>query len=630
MATQPKITLSAEDRTAAAFASVSRNVDKLGFNLGTLKGLAGGALGALAVPVSAGAIAQLITESASAIDDIKDLSEAVGSSVESISALDGIARDTGATLDSVSGILVKFNGVLKDADPEKGAGAVLKALNLDIEELKRLDPAEALRQVAVALDGYADNGEKARAIQELFGKSVKEAGPFLRDLAEAGALNARVTSEQAEQVDRFNKEWARLSATTQDVSRSITVELVTAINRAIDKFREGAKEGRGFLSIAAGLYADNVRQFYGFAPATTPAVGNPNDQSAAELARLTRQNQKPTLKLPPTANAGGGGRSGGGRGGAAKDPEAEAKRYLETLQKQLQATEGLSTHEKLLADIRAGNLGKVTPELQTQLEKYAKLIDADKELQAATKEAAELREDLAKKDKALADEARAVWESTREPLELLNIEQAKLQKLLDAGAISMDTFARASLDLEERYREIPEAVKETNDAASDLGMTFASAFEDAIVNASSLKDVLKGLEQDIIRIVTRKLVTEPLANWATTAIGAWASTYGFADGGVMTPSGPLPLRTYARGGVASSPQVAVYGEGSMNEAYVPLPDGRRIPVALQGGRGGQGVGGNVTHMSINFNVPATVDRRTQEQMAHMAGAAVQRANRRLS
>jgi len=54
----------------------------------------------------------------------------------------------------------------------------------------------------------------------------------------------------------------------------------------------------------------------------------------------------------------------------------------------------------------------------------------------------------------------------------------------------------------------------------------------------------------------------------------------------MTNDGPVPLKKYARGGIANSPQVALYGEGSKPEAYVPLPDGRRIPVAMQGGGGG--------------------------------------------
>lgn len=65
----------------------------------------------------------------------------------------------------------------------------------------------------------------------------------------------------------------------------------------------------------------------------------------------------------------------------------------------------------------------------------------------------------------------------------------------------------------------------------------------------------------------------------------------FAKGGIMTEWGELALRKYANGGIAHRPQVAVFGEGSMAEAYVPLPDGRTIPVTLdmkgtqQGGAG---------------------------------------------
>lgn len=57
----------------------------------------------------------------------------------------------------------------------------------------------------------------------------------------------------------------------------------------------------------------------------------------------------------------------------------------------------------------------------------------------------------------------------------------------------------------------------------------------------------------------------------------------FADGGIMTPKGPLKLNTYAGGGIADTPQMAVFGEGSMAEAYVPLPDGKSIPVKMDSG-----------------------------------------------
>jgi len=67
--------------------------------------------------------------------------------------------------------------------------------------------------------------------------------------------------------------------------------------------------------------------------------------------------------------------------------------------------------------------------------------------------------------------------------------------------------------------------------AEELGLSFTSAFEDAIVSGEGLSDVLKGLEQDIIRIVTRKLVTEPMGNAITSMIGSAMGGSGGVIGG---------------------------------------------------------------------------------------------------
>ncbi|WP_193183274.1 tape measure protein [Nisaea sediminum] len=63
-------------------------------------------------------------------------------------------------------------------------------------------------------------------------------------------------------------------------------------------------------------------------------------------------------------------------------------------------------------------------------------------------------------------------------------------------------------------------------------------------------------------------------------VDAFLSANGFAMGGIMTPHGPLALNTYDNGGIANSPQLALFGEGRTPEAYVPLPDGRSIPVSM--------------------------------------------------
>ena len=95
----------------------------------------------------------------------------------------------------------------------------------------------------------------------------------------------------------------------------------------------------------------------------------------------------------------------------------------------------------------------------------------------------------------------------------------------------------------------------------------------------------------------------------------------FANGGIMTGDGPLPLKKYASGGIASSPQLALYGEGSRPEAFVPLPDGRRIPVAMQGGGGGNTTVNVSVDASGNANVQG--DQAQAKQLGVVVSAAVQ-------
>ncbi|HCQ8444608.1 TPA: tape measure protein [Klebsiella oxytoca] len=109
---------------------------------------------------------------------------------------------------------------------------------------------------------------------------------------------------------------------------------------------------------------------------------------------------------------------------------------------------------------------------------------------------------------------------------------------------------------------------------------------------------------------------------ASTAVSAWAGSASssssepkpnvkkHANGGIFGKEGVVPLRAYQKGGIATSPQLAMFGEGSMNEAYVPLPDGRTIPVTLSAEPGGKSTGNAVSPVSIQINV--TKDGRTSE------------------
>jgi tape measure domain-containing protein len=96
---------------------------------------------------------------------------------------------------------------------------------------------------------------------------------------------------------------------------------------------------------------------------------------------------------------------------------------------------------------------------------------------------------------------------------------------------------------------------------------------------------------------------------------------GFAAGGIMTPQGPVPLRSYARGGIATAPQAAIYGEGSSPEAFIPLPDGRRVPVALKQYPGIPGGPGGGQFESTDQVVQRLVETARQESATRAAAVA---------
>jgi tape measure domain-containing protein len=113
------------------------------------------------------------------------------------------------------------------------------------------------------------------------------------------------------------------------------------------------------------------------------------------------------------------------------------------------------------------------------------------------------------------------------------------------------------------------------------------------------------------------------------AIGGFAGMFKGANGGVAAGGWkPFPVTPFANGGMVSGPTLGLVGEGKYNEAIVPLPDGKSIPVQMRGGGGGGGLreamngsngraGGspilNMSFQSTNINGVEYVSRDQLEQ-----------------
>lgn len=190
----------------------------------------------------------------------------------------------------------------------------------------------------------------------------------------------------------------------------------------------------------------------------------------------------------------------------------------------------------------------------------------------------------------------------REMPELYAEQKDEITQLVEASA--------GLTEAQERNKALVEGIADS--IGSGLGSAFDVLIEGTENWGNSLREIAAGVLKDIARQLLQIMVIQPIVKGIT-------SGFGFANGGIMTGDGPVPLKTYARGGIANSPQLAMFGEGSMPEAYVPLPDGRRIPVAMQGGGGGTTV--NVSVDAKGTSVQGNSGQ--SEQLGRVIAQAVQ-------
>lgn len=645
-----KITVSAQDNASRVLSQVRGSLDQVqsvATRVGSVLGLVGIA--------GAGGLVAMAKSAIDGVDALNDLKDATGSSIENISALEDVAIRTGTSFDTVSTALVKFNGVLKEASPGSSTEAVLKAIGLSAKELKELDPAEALLQTAKALNSFADDGNKARITQELFGKSLKDVAPLLKDLAEKGKLAGKVTGLQADEAERLNKELANLQKNATDASRALVGPMVSALNETIDLFRLGAKEGKSFYATlrdeqlrllglkdgpqeyAARLIEVN-KQLQGGETrllvrsallreqaelqkklAQSPNFGADN-QSTAEDYRLARRPSAPDVPSNPPA------KGGSGKTQAQKDQEE-----FENLRIKMQRDMAMEAGDAVIAENAAYQkslleraeatekfIGTLMREEVSQADSNEKMREAADEIGLTTAQVDALRLSRLDSNIALEEQNQLTRFELGVSADVLNFYQRKIDLLKEQRALTATTQVRqAAADTK---KEQVQASKEFADTLhGDLKGAFSAAFRDTKDPMGAFGNALA----DVIYTRSATALAEALTNEALSSgsggaggiIASVASFFGFANGGIMSSGGALPLNAYAGGGIASSPQVALFGEGRMNEAYVPLPDGKSIPVSLQGG-GGSSV---TIHQPLTINAPNASAQTVAQIQSMMPG-----------
>lgn len=253
-----KIAIAADDQASPVIRRVRAEIAGMKDNVSALTRVVGPLGAQIAGAFTVAAVGAWINRTIEGVDALNDLKDATGASIEKLSALEDVALRTGTSVESAGAAVVKLNQALNAAsDPDSDAAKAIRAIGLSVDELKRMDPVDALQAVGRALADFRDDGNKGRIILELLGKSARELAPLLKDLAEAGELQAKVTTEQAEEAEKLRKEWSSLQKDALDLSRVLVGPFVSSMNRVIAKIREarGWWETLKAIDASAGILA---------------------------------------------------------------------------------------------------------------------------------------------------------------------------------------------------------------------------------------------------------------------------------------------------------------------------------------------------------------------------------------
>ena len=685
--TKAKLVVSAEDRTARVFAGIRANLGGVAGDAG-LVGRSFTGLGPLiAGAFTAGGLASFIKGTVDGIDKLNDLSDATGSSVAKLSGLEDVAARNGTSLDTVGAALQRLQKNLIEAeDPTSRAAKLFEALGLNAAELGKLDVSDALVVVARSLSTFADGAKKGRFELELLGKQSRDLSPFLRDVADAGTINATVFQQQTDEAQKFNKQLFELQKDATDAARALTGSLLPALSNVFDAYRKyGGLKGLGLAIIgeddlsraqagAEALRAESIRVGDSIDRISTELKRDPGnvllqgrlDKAREKLAALTAESAAASAQIKTLANELGGkpgrpanegggrfgapdlpdipdGRGGGGGGGggglAVRDRTTEAQRYLETLQRQLQGTEQLSVAETVLADIQAGRLKLAKGESREPLLTVAREIDAARRRADQLKAEAEQVRDLADANRALADEGARVFDATRTPRERLDADLARTRELFGKGAIDTETYAREVLRLNDAFDQLGDK-KAVVEELDSFTVRAAQNIQDAL--GDELTSVLQGNFRNIgdsFKRTLDRMVAEALAADINRALFGNLAKSGGSGGGLFGTllsfggslfgasggpgiNGGSMLPNSLRGGAAT-------GANALERDMITMVHKGEaiVPKAYNPAAGGKGTGMTVVQ---HFAISGPASRETQNQIAAAAALGLDRARNRFT
>jgi hypothetical protein len=655
---EARFNITAENQTDSAFRSVRSGLQSVGDTAGRVAGTVA-KIGGVAT-AAGGGLAYVADRALSSAQELRNLSEQTGFTVETIQELRHAGRATGLEVQTMDQALAELSQRMGEAAAEGGEMAEgFKAAGISVDGITQRRPEAVFRDLAQAIREADSASEAANIAVKAFGEEEgRQILPLLRQTAGEMANLRKEAQEMGLVMSRDTVEGASEAADQLDTLKSVIstqfVRAVSGLGPAITDFTEQLASNpqaiedfasnlgtlaQGFVVVAEGAdnAATNLRT-YGEALGLLSEQDEPiskQKQLRKELVQLQNEATRTRSRIQDLQSAATEGRdeqiqaiaqerleaaqsklerleakvgdvrgqlssldeSGGGGAGALGQGAAAAGSLAENERDATQATENLGNAVGTLAD----------KEMANAIQQFERMGQANEEL----------RQFLDGLAPAMNERARA---------------QAELNRLVSAGVISEDRYFDAVLGEAEAHKQAGDATKDHTQqvktwervsvgaarvAGGVLEDIMVDVAEDGKVNWKELGDVV---EKQLIRIATQALITDQIVSSITGAFGGGGG--GGGGGGTTTAStqhsGGIvgsesgPARTVPSAAFAGAPEYHSGGMVGADEQPIIAKKGEGVFTEEQM-KALQPAGGGNSSVTVINNSGQQQDVRTEER-----------------
>jgi len=217
-------------------------------------GVAGAALGAIGVGLSAGAFASWIKGAINAADEANKLSQKIGIAVKEIGGLQLAFQQGGVDADSMQTALAKLNKNIAAGD------TAFKALGVSTKNAdgSLRSTTSVLADIADRFAGTENNANKTAMAIEIFGKSgaalipvLNAGGDSIREFQElAQQLGLTLSEETALAAEKFNDTLELISMGSRGIANQVMAELLPTLQSLAGEFLNLMTQGGNLKGVA--------------------------------------------------------------------------------------------------------------------------------------------------------------------------------------------------------------------------------------------------------------------------------------------------------------------------------------------------------------------------------------------